>query len=105
MDGSPAENGSRYVINVTHPDAESSRVFTGLLYGLTWEFEEGPCFYVGNSQAGPIYEVQDPNDSVIEGSYEDYRVTDAFETNFPYSRFDESQCSIPGIASGSGFSP
>ena len=56
------------------------RRFTGLLLSVNWEFQKTPCFYVGNQQGGPIYEVEDPNDSVIECRYEDYRVGGAFET-------------------------
>ncbi len=82
------------MINVTHPDATGGpRLITGVLDDQTWEFEQEPCFYVGNSQAGPIYEVKDPNDPVIEGSYDDYLVSGGYETGYAYSRFDETQCS------------
>lgn len=83
----------RYVINITHPDAaDGPRLITGVLDDQTWEFEQDPCFYVGNSQGGPIYEVEFPNDAVIEGGYEDYLVSGEFETEYMYSRFDETQC-------------
>ena len=77
----------RYVINVTHPDAEP-RVFTGLLHDQTWELKPGLCLYAGNQQGGPIYEVPDPNDSVIEGEYPDYEVQGPFDTVFAFSRFN-----------------
>ncbi len=84
----------RYVINVTHPDsADGPRLITGILDDQTWEFEPEPCFYVGNSQGGSIYEVKEPNDPVIEGNYEDYVVSGQFETMYTYSRFDEGRCS------------
>ena len=88
----PAEEGLRYVIQVSHPDSAEPRVFTGLFHDLTWEYEEGPCFYAGNRQGGTIMEIDDPNDPVIEGSYLDYRVATAFETDFKYSHFDKSRC-------------
>ena len=88
------EPENRYVINVTHPASENPRAFTGLLYDITWEFEKGPCFYVGNQQGGPIYEVEDPNDSVIEGTYENYRVGGAFETEYFFSQFDSNRCIV-----------
>ena len=33
--------------------------------------------YAGNGQAGPVYEVEDPNDAVIDRSYKDYHVPSA----------------------------
>ena len=60
---------------------------------MTWEFEERPCLYVGNSQAGPLGERDvDPNDSVIEGSYMDYRVDSMFSSDFKFSHFEETRC-------------
>nr|CAI68017.1 LPS-binding protein [Suberites domuncula] len=83
--------GDHYELAVTHPDFSGTRRFVGHLLGHSWE-EKTPCFYVGNVQGGPIYEVEDPNDSVIEGKYKDYRMDGAFDTSFMYSRFDDSQC-------------
>ena len=89
IDGTPVED--RYIINFTRPGSEP-RVFTGFFYPLTWDFKEGPCLYVGNRQAGPIAEVDDPNDSVIEGTYSDYLVAGAFVTDFEFGLFNEDQC-------------
>ena len=36
------------------------------------------CLYVGNSQAGPLGETVDPNDSVIERTYKNYKVDSMF---------------------------
>jgi hypothetical protein len=69
------------------------RAYTGWLYDLTWEFKEGPCLYVGNRQSGPIYEVIDPNDGVIENMYKDYRVDSAFsEEDYVFGLFSEDRC-------------
>lgn len=84
---------NRFEISVTHPDFSGTRRFTGLLLDVNWEFQKTPCFFVGNQQGGPIYEVEDPNDSVIEGGYEDYRVGGVFEPDYKYNRFDSSRCS------------
>ena len=71
------------------------RSYTGWLYDLTWEFQEGPCLYVGNRQAGPIYEVMDPNDNVIEDRYKNYKVDSAFsEEGFDFGIFMEERCDI-----------
>ena len=76
--GNPAPE--RYVINLSSTREERS--FTGLYYDLTWEFEDGPCLYAGNRQAGPIYEIVEPNDPVIEGRYGEY-VVDSASTKRP----------------------
>ena len=54
---------------------------------MTWKFEKRVCYYVGNTQAGQLAEVSDPNDSVIEGTYNDYKVDSLFATNYVYSHF------------------
>ena len=57
---------------------------------------------MGNRQAGPIQEVDDPNDAVIEGRilgenesrhYKDYRVQSAFdEEEYVFGLFREDRC-------------
>ncbi len=74
--------------------------FTGILYGLTWEFKDGPCLYAGNRQAGPIAEVDRPDDPVIDGLYSEYKVDGLFTTTYKYGRFDEGMC---GTGSGTPF--
>ena len=88
----------RFTLTLTTPDGSETRTFTGWLYELTWELEEGPCLYVGNRQGGPIYEVPDPNAPVIAELYTEYAVESAFsEENYSFGMFDESQCSAgPG---------
>lgn len=83
---------NRYSITVMHPDAERERTFTAILYDFNWEFAKQPCFYAGNQQGGPIAEVMDPNDSVIEGEYFDYQTTGIFASTYKFSRFEENQC-------------
>ena len=80
-----------YIITVNYPNSPPRR-FVGLRYSLTWEFEKRPCLYVGNSQAGPLGETVDPNDSVIEGTYQNYEVDSLFSPEFDFSHFDETQC-------------
>ena len=75
-----------YVITVHHPDSPP-RSFVGLRYPLTWGHGDRVCYYVGNPQAGPLREVSDPNDSVIEGVYHDYKVDSLFATDYIYSHF------------------
>ena len=92
-DGSPSTG--RYVVNITTSGGADTqtRSYTGWFYDLTWEFETGPCLYVGNRQAGPIYEVRNPNDNVIEETYKEYRVSSAFsEEGYDFGIFMESRC-------------
>lgn len=63
----------------------SSRSFSALRYGLTWDNTEEYCSYAGNSQGGASNQFIDPDDSVIEGPYTDYAMRDIFDTNFKYS--------------------
>lgn len=88
-DGSEANN--MYIINIT--TNSRSRSYVGWFYDLTWDFGEGPCLYVGDRQAGPIHEVMEPNDGVIESMYKDYLVSDAFsEDGYVFSMFKEERC-------------
>ena len=83
--------GDRFVVNITA--GSKQRSFTGWLYDLTWDHSEGPCLYVGNRQSGPIGEVLDPNDPVIESLYSNYRVASAFdEGEYQFGMFDDSKC-------------
>ena len=85
--------GARYfTINFTHPDYPQPRLITGELAFLTWESRREPCYYVGDIQGGPLYEVKQDNDPVIQGVYQDYEVGGSFETMFAYSHFKPSKC-------------
>ena len=61
---------------------------------------------MGGKQSGPIYEVQDPNDGVIEGTFQDYEVQNPFsEQGYTFGLFSEDKCigdSGSGSSSGSG---
>ena len=84
----------RYVINITSTFSNDMRSYTGWLYDFAWSFEEGPCLYVGNRQAGPTYDVKSPNDPIIEGRYFEYIVPDLFnEDNYVYGLFAQDDCS------------
>ena len=81
-----------YTITVAR-SGSPTRVFTGQLDDRIWDRSLRPCLYAGNQQAGAIYEVVEPNDPVIEGTYASYRVPSAFdETDYQFSRFEESMC-------------
>ena len=50
------------------------RQFVGFLYSLNWELNENWCLYVGNRQGGPINEVDNLNDPMLQGEYSEYKV-------------------------------
>ncbi len=79
-----------YQVTVQHPN--EVRRFTAWLYPLTWEYRREYCLYAGNQQAGPVYEVLDPKDSVIEGTYEDYFTDSAYDPGFSFNQFNASSC-------------
>ena len=80
-----------YIITVNYPGSPP-RSFIGLRASVTWEFEGRPCLYVGNPQAGPLWRTVDPNYSVIEGTYRDYKVDSLFSPHFAFAHFDETNC-------------
>ena len=90
--GGQAEN--RFIVNMS--SLAVPRIYTGWLDDRTWESEDGvPCLYVGNIQGGPIYEVTNPNDGVIENRYSDYKVESAFsEENYAFGLFSEDRCVV-----------
>ena len=86
-----------WVITVTPPPRNGTiipiREFVAELYERAWDNSIGHCLYAGSEQGGAVVEFGTKyGDSVIEGKYSDYNLTDRFETDFAYSMFDKSQC-------------
>lgn len=82
-----------YTVNVTASNG-ISRAFVGMFYERAWDLSESPCLYVGNKQGGPSGEFDDPNDSVLQGSYQDYEVSTLFSNDFIYSVFESDTCGL-----------
>ena len=88
-DGSEASG--TYVVTLN--TGGSQRSYTGYLSGSTWDHTQEPCLYVGNRQAGQIFEISNPNDPVIASIYKDYRVEGAYsEENYLFGLFNEDNC-------------
>ena len=89
-----ADIDNDYVITVKGPPPQIEKSFVGIKASVTWEFEDRPCLYVGNSQAGPLGETLDPgvNDAVIEGVYKEYEVDSMFSPYYIYKKFNEDLC-------------
>lgn len=84
----------RYIVSVSTNGG--SRAYTGTIDPLTWDLSKGPCLYVGSRQSGPIFEVSDPNDPVIESVYTNYQVKQPFveDQDYKFGRFEESRCTV-----------
>ena len=79
-----------YTITV-NPTGGTTRSFVSSLYERPWEIML-PCLFTGDRQGGETNAFGDPNDSVLEGSYQDYEVNDLFSTDFTFSIFDSAAC-------------
>ena len=79
-----------YAITVNYPNQR--RQFVGVLHQVTWELDFRQCLYVGTKLGGPIGEVSHPNDPVLQGVYQDYKVDSIFGTAFEYGHFNDSRC-------------
>ena len=91
-----------FTVNITTNG--NLRTYPGWISQHTWDTkEEGPCLHVGNSQGGPLGEVIEPNDGVIESTYKSYRVNSAFsEENYSFGLFSEDRCSMNAITDSTG---
>lgn len=78
------------MVNIT--TGANRRSYVGMLAHITWENEEGPCLYVGDSQSFSVYEIETPNDAVIEGVYTDYIVSSGFDDSFEFGIFQADKC-------------
>lgn len=87
--GQPAEG--YFNVSVSHPDSPT-RNFPGFLWPLTWERRSEPCLYAGSNNAGSVQIIDGLEDTIIEGVYSDYIVSDAFDTEFKFSRFSDEFC-------------
>ena len=88
----PNNTDMPYRVTVDPPHTES-RTFVADLYHRVWDLTIRPCLYAGNSQGGPISEIEN-DDSVIEGEYFNYEVSDGiFGVSFDYNRLESRPCS------------
>ena len=80
-----------YNVTVDPPEADA-RTFIADLYQRIWDLTLRPCLYAGNSQGGPIFEIENDH-SVIEGEYSNYEVSDGmFGASFDFNRLESRPC-------------
>jgi len=78
---------------VDHPRPTSpSCTFIAELHPATWDSKRKQCLYVGSAQSEAINEVDVPNDHAIEGTYNNYKVSGLFDSDFQYNQFQEDKC-------------
>lgn len=82
-----------YTVTLSPPSSHP-RQFLARLHSNTWDKRGEVCYYAGSAQGGALGQIESPHlrDSVIEGRYTDYIMGSLFETQFPYTRFDSSEC-------------
>ena len=89
--------GGNYTITMYPPGGARNRTMLAQVYDTTWTLMGVPaipisrCLYVGSRQAGAW---PSDSDSVIEGTWEDYRTDSLFDTTWKYSRYKEQTCGI-----------
>ena len=83
-----------YLVTIEDPiSSVKNRQFIGELSKRTWDKSLRSCLYVGSSQGGKLSDIPGPKDSVIEGSYFQYIVSDGIlSTGFTFSKFDRTIC-------------
>ena len=81
-----------YILTVFPPNSEP-RSFPAQSFIRTWSNKRYRCFYAGSSQGGSWGLLEDPDDSVIQGSYSNSRVDGIFDTEFEYLEFESDRCS------------
>ena len=87
-----SSNDDMRVLEIHHPDSAPRRV-PARLGPLWFGAGQAQCLYAGDTQGGLVYEVESPNDSLIEGSYKEYIISSIFGRDFKFNRFEHSHCS------------
>ena len=90
-------NGGNYNITMYPPGAARNRTMFAQVHETTWTQMAVPaiprssCLFVGSQQAGAW---PSDYDSVIEGTWADYRTDSLFDTTWTYTRYREQICGI-----------
>ena len=94
----PIPGGNNFNLTFYPPGVAKNRTMLALVAETTWTqmgvpaIPRSSCLFVGSGQAGASPET---SDSVIEGAWEDYIITNSlFNTTFEYSRYKEVTCGI-----------
>ena len=91
MLGSEYDNNDVRIVTVSPVDSSPPRQFLAERQAQTWAKSPNTCFYAGDGQGGPSGAGQ-PDDSVIQGDYSNYRVGGLFQHEFRYAKFANDRC-------------
>ena len=84
-----APGPDHYAVTVRAPSG--TRRFLAQKAPLTWDQKSMSCLYCGHAQGGNLDEVASLSDSVIQGTYDEYKVNSLFDPEYSYTMF-RSQC-------------
>ena len=84
-----APSSQHYAVTVNGP--RGMRRFLAWKHHRTWDKKSMTCLYAGDAHGGPVYEATSLSDPVIEGTYNEYKVSGLFATEYKYEMF-ESEC-------------
>ena len=90
-------SGHSYNITMYPPGAARNRTMFAYVHETTWTqmgvpaIPRSSCLFVGSQQAGAW---PSDSDSVIEGTWADYRTDSLFDTTWTYTRYKEQICGI-----------
>ena len=90
-------SGGNYTITMYPPGAARNRTMFAQVQETTWTqmgmpaIPRSSCLFVGSQQAGAW---PSDSDSVIEGTWQDYRTDSLFDTTWTYTRYREQICGI-----------
>ena len=89
--------GGNVTITMYPPGGAKNRTMLAQVHETTWTQMGMPaiprsrCLFVGSNQAGAW---PSDSDSVIEGTWQDYRTDSLFDTTWTYTRYREQICGI-----------
>ena len=81
-----------YIVTLLPPPPSTERSFIAELYNMEWDGTRRNCLYAGSNQAGSASGKIQPLGTVIEGNFRDYKVSEAFASDFEFSQFDSDSC-------------
>ena len=93
----PTTPPGNFTLTLYPPGAAKNRTMFASVSKPTWTQMGVPAIpsssslFVGTSQAGPF---PSDSDSVIEGTWEDYRTDSLFDTTWKYTRYREQICGM-----------
>ena len=87
-DGEVDKEDRVYEVTVSYPGS-ANRTFIAEYHPRSW-IGKKPCLYAGNSMAGPMIEVPQFKDNVVDGAVDSYIVNSLYDPRFKHSKYESS---------------